>query len=105
MHALEKNGLKDTDVTIKKVKTEETTQTLKSGAVDAIGAWYPISNRTLKEVDGSEPLFTSKEAPGLIYDALQVDPDSLFNRKGDWKKVVGVWFECLKYLNDPKTHD
>src|SRR5208283_3224923 len=47
MAALEKNGLKDTDVTIKKVKTEATTQALKSGGVDAVGAWYPISGQTL----------------------------------------------------------
>jgi NitT/TauT family transport system substrate-binding protein len=102
--ALEKNGLTEADVTIKKVKTEETTQTLKSGGVDAIGAWYPISGRTLKEVAGSRPLFTSAEAPGLIYDALQVDPDSLDKRREEWKKVVGVWFKCLDFLNDPKTH-
>jgi len=103
--ALEKNGLTEADVKIKKVKTEETTQTLKSGGVDAIGAWYPISGRTLTEVAGSTKLFTSKEAPGLIYDALQVDPDSLDKRRDEWKKVVGVWFKCLDYLNDPKTHD
>jgi NitT/TauT family transport system substrate-binding protein len=105
MTALEKNGLSAEDVKIKKVKTEETTQTLKGGGVDAIGAWYPISGRTLKEVAGSRPLFTSKEAPGLIYDAIQVDPDSLDKRRGDWKKVVAVWFRCLEFLNDPKTHD
>jgi NitT/TauT family transport system substrate-binding protein len=103
--ALEKAELKEDDVTVKEVKTEETTQALKSGQVDAIGAWYPISGRTLKEVAGSKKLFTSAEAPGLIYDALQVDPGSLDKRRDDWKKVVGVWFKCLAFLNDPKTHD
>jgi len=105
MAALEKNDLKEEDVAVKKVKTEETTQTLKSGQVDAIGAWYPISGRTLKEVPGSKPLFTSAEAPGLIYDALQVDRESLASRRAEWKKLVGVWFKCLDFLNDPKTHD
>ena len=65
--ALELNGIAEGDVKIKKVKTEETTAALKSGGVDAIGAWYPISGRTLKEVAGSKALFTSKEAPGLIF--------------------------------------
>jgi NitT/TauT family transport system substrate-binding protein len=103
--ALEKNGLKEEDVKIENVKTEETTQALKGGKVDAIGAWYPRSGLTLQEVADSKALFTSKEAPGLIYDALQVDPASLDKRPDDWKKVVGVWFKCLDYLNDKKTHD
>jgi NitT/TauT family transport system substrate-binding protein len=102
--ALEKNELKEGDVKLKKVKTEETTQALKSGAVDAIGAWYPISGRTLTEVAGSKKLFTSADAPGLIYDALQVDPDSLSKRRDDWKKVVGVWFKALAYLNNKDSH-
>jgi NitT/TauT family transport system substrate-binding protein len=103
--ALQVNGLADDDVKIKKVKTEETTQALKSGDVEAIGAWYPISGRTLHEVAGCKKLFTSAEAPGLIYDALQVDPASLDKRRDDWKKVVSVWFKCLEYLNDEKTHE
>ncbi len=103
--ALEVNGIKEEDVKIENVKTEETTQALKSGKVDAIGAWYPRSGLTLAEVADSTALFTSKEAPGLIYDALQVDPASLEKRPDDWKKVVGVWFKCLDYLNDKKTHD
>src|SRR5262249_40935412 len=73
--------------------------------VDAIGAWYPISGLTLKEVPGSKKLFTSAEVPGLIYDALQVDRESLATRRDDWKKVVGVWFKCLEYIDDPKTKD
>jgi len=103
--ALEKNGLTEADVKIKKVNTDDTTAALKSGGVDAIGAWYPISGRTLTEVAGCKKLFTSAEVPGLIYDALQVTPESLENRRDDWKKVTGVWFKCLAYLNDPKTHD
>jgi NitT/TauT family transport system substrate-binding protein len=102
--ALEKNGLKEEDVTIKKMDTGNTPQALKAGGVDAVGAWYPISGKTLEAVSGSKPLFTSAEAPGLIYDALQVDPESLKARRDDWKKVVKVWFKCLEFLNDPKTH-
>jgi NitT/TauT family transport system substrate-binding protein len=103
--ALEKNGMTESDVKITDVKTEETTQTLKSGKVDAIGAWYPISRLTLGEVSGSKALFTSKEVPGLIYDAIQVDPDSLAKRRSDWVKVVNVWFKCLAFVQSPKTRD
>ncbi len=103
--ALTDNGMSDADVTIKPVSTNETPQTLASGDVDAVGAWYPISSQTLHQVAGSKALYTSANAPGLIYDALQVSPESLKARRDDWKKVVGVWFRCLDFLNDPKTHD
>jgi NitT/TauT family transport system substrate-binding protein len=103
--ALKKNGMAEDDVKIKNVKTEATPATLKSAKdVDAIGAWYPISGTALTEVGGSQKLFTSADAPGLIYDALQVDAASLQKRRADWVKVVGVWFRCLDYLNDEKTH-
>ncbi len=103
--ALEDNGVSDAEVKIKPVSTNETPQTLASGGVAAIGAWYPISGQTLHQVAGSKALYTSANAPGLIYDALQVSPESLKARRDDWKKVIGVWFQCLDYLNDPKTHD
>jgi NitT/TauT family transport system substrate-binding protein len=103
--AMQDNGLTEGDITIKPVSTNETPQTLNSGEVDAIAAWYPISGQTLHQVAGSKALYTSANAPGLIYDALQVSPESLKARRDDWKKVVGVWFKCLDYLNDPKTHD
>ncbi|HJT76493.1 MAG TPA: ABC transporter substrate-binding protein, partial [Gemmataceae bacterium] len=103
--ALRVNNMKEEDLTVVDVKTDTTPQTLASGSVDAVGAWYPISGQTLKHVAGSQALFTSKDAPGLIYDALQVSRASLATRRDDWKKVVGVWFRCLDYLNDPKTHD
>ena len=43
------------------------------------------------------------EVPGLIYDALQVNPASLDKRRDDWKKVVGVWFRVANYIANPKT--
>jgi NitT/TauT family transport system substrate-binding protein len=103
--ALEENGLAEADVQIVNVATNETPQTLASGGVDAIGAWYPISGQTLTQVAGSKALYTSANAPGLIYDALQVSRESLASRRDEWKKVVGVWFQCLDFLNDPKTHN
>jgi NitT/TauT family transport system substrate-binding protein len=95
----------DTDVEIVKVSTNDTPQTLASGGVDGVGAWYPISGQALKQVAGSKPLFTSKEVPGLIYDTLQVSKESLANRREEWKKVVGVWFKTVDFINNPATHE
>ena len=81
--------------------TNETPQTLGSGKVAAVGAWYPVSGQALKQVAGSKPLFTSADAKGLIYDVLAVNPISLGKRKADWAKVVAVYYKCVDYLLDP----
>src|SRR5262249_32560781 len=90
-------------VEIVKIKTDAAPTSLRAN-LDAVGAWYPISHTVLEKVPGSKALFTSAEAPGLIYDALHVNRKSLDNRRADWKKVVEVWFKCLDFLNNEKTH-
>jgi NitT/TauT family transport system substrate-binding protein len=105
LKGIEANGMSDNDIEVVKVATNDTPQTLASGSVDGVGAWYPISGQALKQVAGSKPLFTSAAAPGLIYDALHVSKESLASRRDDWKKIVGVWFKTMDFINDPKTHD
>ncbi|MEI6235409.1 MAG: ABC transporter substrate-binding protein [Planctomycetota bacterium] len=103
--ALEANGLKDTDVTLVNVPTNDTPQALAAGGVDAIGAWYPVAGQALKQVAGSKAIFTSADMPGLIYDGLYVGRESLAARRAEWVKVVKVWIKTLAFINDPKTHE
>lgn len=105
LKALEKNGMKQSDVELVATATNETPQVLASGQVSAVGAWYPVSGQALKAVPGSKPLFTSADAPGLIYDVLAVSPTSLAKRKADWEKYVKVYYRCVDYVLDPKTQD
>lgn len=105
LKGLEMHGLKESDVELVNVATNDTPQALASGQVDAIGCWHPISGQALKLVPGSKPVFTSKDVPGLIYDCLYVSPASLASRKADWQKLVGVWPKVVAYINDPKTQD
>src|SRR5258707_10386195 len=51
--AMEKNGLKISDVKLVNVPTHQTAQTLSSGNVDAIGAWQPNAGQALKAAAGS----------------------------------------------------
>lgn len=99
--ALESAGLKDTDVELVNVVTNQTAQTLASGQVAAIGAWQPNSGQALKAMPGSKAIYTSANVPGLIYDGLAVSPTSLSNRREEWKKVVKVWYRIVDFLNDP----
>lgn len=105
LKALEVNGLKQSDVELVNTPTNETPQTLASGKVAAIGAWYPSSGQALKQVAGSKKLFSSAEAKGLIYDVLAVSPTSYAKRKEDWEKVVKVYYKCVDYILDSKTKE
>jgi NitT/TauT family transport system substrate-binding protein len=103
--ALEKNGMKPEDVTIVNTPTGETPQVLGSKAVDAIGAWQPNSGQALKALPGSKPVFTSADAPGIIYDLLYVSSESLEKRRADWAKVVKVWYRIADYMKDEENLD
>ncbi|MEM9015410.1 MAG: ABC transporter substrate-binding protein [Verrucomicrobiota bacterium] len=105
IQALEKAGMEEGDVEIVNTPNGETPQVLESGAVDAISAWQPSSGQALKLVDGSKTIFTSADAPGIIYDMLFVDPESLEARRDDWKKVVEVWYKVVDFLKDEDNLD
>jgi NitT/TauT family transport system substrate-binding protein len=105
LEALKRNGMTQDDVTLVNTATNETPQTLASGSVAAIGAWYPSSGQALTQVAGSKKLFTSADAKGLIYDVLAVNPTSLASQREDWAKITGIYYKCVAYLMDPKTRD
>src|SRR5882757_7421265 len=91
LQALKDNGMTQSDVELINTSTDKTPQTLASGSVSAIGAWYPISGQALKQVPGSKPLFTSAEAKGLIYDVIAVSPTSFSKNKEDWTKITAIY--------------
>ena len=103
LKALQSAGLKESDVTLVNTPTDQTPQALGGGAVDAIAAWQPNSGQALKALPGSKAIYSSANAPGLIYDVLAVSPASLAAHRAEWKKVVKVWFKIADYVNDPKN--
>lgn len=98
-------GIDPSEFEIVNTATNETPQVLASGAVDAIGAWQPNSGQALRAVPGSTPVLTSADAPGLIYDLLSVDPESLEARHDDWMKVVKVWYRIVDFIKDEDNFD
>lgn len=103
LNGLEKAGLKDTDIEIVNVKTNDTPQVLSDAGISAIGAWQPVAGQAMKGVPGARPLYTSADQPGLIYDVVTVSPTSFSTRKADWAKFVKVWDKVVAYIEDPKT--
>jgi NitT/TauT family transport system substrate-binding protein len=105
LDGLKKAGLSQNDVTLVNSKTNETPQVLASGQVDAIGAWQPNSGMAMKALPGARPVYTSAQAPGLIYDVLMVSPSSLASHRADYLKLIHVWDRIVKYINDPATQN
>ncbi len=103
--ALQSVGLSADDVTWVNVPTDETPQVLASGDVAAVAAWQPNSGQALKTVSGSSAVFTSANAPGIIYDVLAVSPESLEEDREEWAKVVAVWYRIVEFLQDETNRD
>lgn len=103
-HALTANGMKIDSVTLVNTVTNNTPQVLGSGSVAAVGAWQPIADQAKMQLPGARAVYTSAQAPGLIYDGLVVSPQSLAAHREEWAKVIGIWYRIEAYINDPKTH-
>ena len=102
---VEKSGMKAEDIEVINTPTNETPQVLASKAVDAVGAWQPSSGQALKALPGSKPIFTSADAPGIIYDLLYVSAESLEKNKEDWGKIAKVWYRIADYIRDEENID
>lgn len=101
VNALKENGMSEADVTLVNMPTHQAAQVLASGDVDAVVAWQPNSGQALKSVHGSTAIYTSADAPGLIYDTLAVSSSSVMERRADWQKVVAAWYDVVAYMEDP----
>lgn len=105
VRALTDNGLTEKDVTLVPMPTHQAAQVLSSGDVDAIVAWQPHSGMALKAAEGATAVYTTAQAPGLIYDTLAVAPGSLLSRREDWQKVVAAWYDVVAYMSDPANEE
>lgn len=103
LDGLKQVGMTQADVTLVNAKTNETPQVLASGQVAAIGAWQPNSGEAMRAVPGAHPIFTSAQAPGLIYDVLAVSPQSLALHQQEYKRLIEVWNRVVHYIEDPVT--
>jgi len=103
LDALQRAGMKESDVTLVNAKTNETPQVLGSADVAAIAAWQPNAGEALRQVPGARPVFTSADEPGLIYDVLAVNPVSLAAHRADYEKLAKVWYRVVRYIDDPAT--
>lgn len=103
LDGLKKAGMSPQDVTLVNTKTNETPQVLASGQVDAVGAWQPNSGLAMHTVPGAHPVYSSAQAPGMIYDVLVVRPATLAAHRAEFLRLIQVWQHIVDYINDPNT--
>ena len=103
--ALQDNGMTEKDVELINMPTHQAAQVLASGDVDAIVAWQPHSGMALKASEGSKAVYTTADAPGIIYDTLAVAPGSILKNKAEWQKVVDAWYDVIDYMADPANEE
>ncbi|MFT8586296.1 ABC transporter substrate-binding protein [Acetobacter papayae] len=104
-YALKGVGLSESDVTLVNIKTNEAPQVLASGGVDAVSVWQPTAGQVLRLAVGARPVFTSREAPGLLCDVIAVGPESLAAHRAEWLGIMRIWERVVHYINDPATQD
>lgn len=101
IRALEKAGMREEDVILENIATDEALLALDEGRVDAAALWDPFLSKAKKP--GRQVLFTSAEIPGEVMDILGVRADLLRDRGTDIDTIVrGVHTEVDFFRNDQK---
>jgi NitT/TauT family transport system substrate-binding protein len=86
LRALQRAGMREEDVVLENLATDEALQALDEGRVDAAALWEPLLSQAKKP--GRRVLFTSAELPGEIIDVLGVRADVLRDRPKDVDNIV-----------------
>lgn len=100
--ALDSAGIKEEEVKIFNIRTDDLIPAFKSRKVDAISSWDPYLNRIIKEENG-HLLFSTKEHTDIVSDILVVNRKSYEKRRADWIKFHTAWMQAIDaYKRDPK---
>jgi NitT/TauT family transport system substrate-binding protein len=94
--ALNKEGLKEKDVSYVNMTVNDAGPAFIAGNLDAAVLWEPFLSKSIEEGKG-KLLFSSKDTPGLIPDLLVFREDFTKKRPDDVKKILNAWFDALEY--------
>ncbi|MEG4293958.1 ABC transporter substrate-binding protein [Microcoleus sp. D2B6] len=92
---LKTSQLTSDDVRLVKVDALEVPQRLQNNAIQAGHTWEPYLSEALKL--GAHILFTSKQTPGLILDAIAFRGEVIRDRPEDIRAFVRGWLQGLSY--------
>ena len=92
--ALNRAGLKETDVQLVNLSVPEAADAFARGKLDAATLWDPHLSREAS-APGAHKIFTSKEIPGQVIDVLMVHKSFAEARPADVASVVRGWEQTL----------
>ncbi len=97
--ALAKHGMSPRDVKIVNLTAGDAAAAFLAGRVDACVVWNPWINKIISSGKG-KALFTSKEMPGLIPDALVARSESIKAKRADLIGMVRAWYDAEKFIRE-----
>lgn len=97
--ALDQHGMKPSDVNVVNLSAGDAAAAFMSGRVDAAVVWNPWVNNITTSGKG-HALFTSKDMPGLIPDALVAHQKALSDAKKrqDFEGMIKAWYDVVAFI-------
>lgn len=100
--ALDKAGLKESDVTLVNLPVEESAKAFAKGDIDAATLWEPLLSQEGNR-PGAHTIFTSAEIPGMVIDVVVVQKDIAEQRPSDVANLVLGWDRAMQLWRTDKT--
>ncbi|MBM3393843.1 MAG: hypothetical protein FJY37_04245 [Betaproteobacteria bacterium] len=97
--SLDTVGLSLTDVTLVNLASTELATAVRSGEVDAVVTYPPMSLELEKSLR-MRPLFSSAEIPGEVLDVLSFDATVLAQRQADVRAMLRAYVRAAQYARD-----
>lgn len=94
--ALEKAGMKESDVQYTNMAVNDAGPAFISGHLDGAVLWEPFLSKAISEGKG-KLIFSSADTPGLIPDLLVFNEKILQERPEDVKKIIMAWFDAMEW--------
>jgi NitT/TauT family transport system substrate-binding protein len=95
--ALERGGLRETDVTLVNTSDADIVGAFASSDVQAAATWNPQVSEILKRPDATD-VFDSSRIPGEILDLMVVNTKTLADNPKLGLALAGAWYETLALM-------
>lgn len=93
---LEKAGLRQQDVQVRRIAYEDHDAAWARGEIDAVLTYEPMATKVRRL--GAKPLLSTRELPDTIFDVLAVRPSSLLSHAEPMRAALVAHFRALAYL-------
>jgi NitT/TauT family transport system substrate-binding protein len=99
LSVLQKNGLKESDVTINDMGSDDAGSAFISGKIDAAVTWEPYLSQA-GEREGGHILATSKDYPKTILDVCTMNTDFLAENPGVDTALANAWYDAIDFYKE-----